>query len=140
MFLDLLGDVEKVAFSRLAYALIASFGIDEHEEKLFQAALAEMGLYEPDLEGPIQVEVEAAAFQSTESQRIALIELMLLALADGHLDTQEQHILDTILDAFGFDPQTLDAAWTWVRDYHHLTRRASEWVGLVAPSGEATPA
>lgn len=138
MFLDLLGDVEKVAFSRLAYALIASFGIDDHEEKLFQAALAEMGLYEPDLEGPIQVELEAAAFQDQQSQRIALIELMLLALADGHLDTQEQHILDTILDAFGYDQQTLEEAWNWVRDYHHLTRRASEWVGL--SQGEAAAA
>lgn len=140
MFLDLLGDVEKVAFSRLAYALIASYGVDEHEEKLFQAALAEMGLYEPDLEGPIQVEVEAAAFQSTESQRIALIELMLLALADGHLDTEEQHILDTILGAFGFDADTLDDAWNWVRDYHHLTRRASEWVGLSQAAPQAATA
>lgn len=118
MYLDQLNDVEKAAFSRLAYLLISYYGIDEHEQKLYYTALAEMGMSEFDVEGEIDASVEAAAFQSPASRRIALLELMLLALADGDIDDEEQNMLDVIISQFGFDAETLDHAWNWVKDWY----------------------
>src|SRR3954468_24670480 len=102
MYLDLLEDYEKIAFSRLAFKMIAFHGIDEHEEKLFYAAIGEMGIAEPDLDDEIVIVSECEAFSSMKSKRIALIELMLLALADGDLETEERSLLDDIIATFGF--------------------------------------
>ena len=136
MYLDQLSDVEKHAFSRLAYLLISSHGIDEHEEKLYYSALAEMGLNEPDLDSAIDASVEAAAFQSPAARRIALLELMLLALADGDIDDDEQNILDMIIGQLGFDGETLDVAWSWVRDWYQTYMAGNEFIRMseVAPS------
>ena len=130
MYLDLLQDLEKVAFSRLAYALIAFHGIDEHEEKLFYAAVAEMGLDELDVADAVDIALECSAFGSLSSKRIALIELMLLALADGDLEHEEQSLLDTIILAFEFDEQTLTEAWQWVSAWFQTYRAGKDFVQL----------
>lgn len=128
MYLDQLLDIEKSAFARLAYVLIAHYGIEDHEQKLYGAALAEMGLYEADIDDAIDPAVEAAAFQSSRSRRIALLELMLLALADGHVETEEQHILDQLIAEFGFDAETLEQAWEWVRTWYDVRERGAAFL------------
>ncbi len=135
MYLDQLSDVEKHAFSRLAYLLISYYGIDEHEEKLYYSALAEMGLDTPELEGEIDPTIEAKAFSSPASRRIALLELLLLALADGDIEDEEQHMIDFIIQAFGFDAETLDRGWNWVRDWYATYRSGHEFIGLAVLAG-----
>lgn len=130
MYLDLLNEGEKIAFSRLAYLLISYYGIDEHEEKLYYAALAEMGLGEPDLEGEIHIEVECGAFQSMASRRIALLELMLMALADGDLDDDEAHMLDAIINEFRFPTETLEQAWGWVRSWYLTHKIGKDFIEM----------
>ena len=130
MYLDQLNELEKVAFSRLSYLLISYYGIDEHEERLFYSALGEMGISQPDLDGEISPAVEAAAFSSPHAKRIALLELMLLALADGDIDDDEQNILDLIISQFGFDDETLDRAWSWVRDWYLTYQAGNEFIGM----------
>jgi hypothetical protein len=137
MYLDLLEDFEKIAFSRLAYTLIAYHGIEEHEEKLYYAALGEMGIGVPDLDDEVDIYLECQAFGSLASKRIALLELMLLALADGDLETEEQSLLDDIIAAFGFDEDTLQKAWAWVHGWYTNYRAGKDFVqngALVAHS------
>jgi hypothetical protein len=128
MYLDLLEDFEKIAFSRLAYRLIAYHGIEEHEEKLYYAALAEMGIGVPDLEDEVDIHLECQAFMSLQSKRIALVELMVLALADGDLENEEQSLLDDIIGAFGFDADTLQQAWQWVHGWYVTYRVGKDFV------------
>ncbi|MDB5098532.1 MAG: Tellurite resistance protein TerB [Cyanobacteria bacterium RYN_339] len=128
MYLDLLEDFEKIAFSRLAFKMIAFTGIDEHEEKLYYAALAEMGIGEPDLDEEVDIHVECEAFRSEDSRRIAMVELMLLALADGDLGEDEQSLLDEIIGAFGFDSATLEQAWTWVYGWYQTFRTGKDFI------------
>lgn len=134
MYLDRLSDVEKIAFSRLAYLLISYYGIDDHEQKLYYAALAEMGLGEPDVFDEINPGVEAQAFASPASRRIALLELMLLALADGDIDDDEQNILDLIISQFEFDPETLEQAWNWVKDWYQTYQAGNAFIRLAEPT------
>lgn len=136
MYLDLLEDFEKHAFSRLAFTMIAYHGIDEHEEKLYYAALAEMGMTEPDLDDEVDIALECAAFRTMTSKRIALIELMLLALADGDLENEERHLIDDIIAAFGFDEATLTEAWQWVSGWYQTFRAGKEFI----QQGTLTPA
>jgi hypothetical protein len=137
MYLDLLEDTEKVAFSRLAYAMIAFHGIEAHEEKLYYSALAEMGLGELDLEEAVDIQMECQAFQSQASKRIALIELMLLALADGDLEKEEQTLLDDIISAFKFDDETLTEAWQWVSGWFGTFRTGKDFVLLGTLTAQA---
>lgn len=130
MYLDQLSEVEKIAFSRLSYLLISYYGIDEHEQKLYCAALGEMGLTEGDVEGEIDVATEAAAFNTPASRRIALLELMLLALADGDVEDEEQNMLDVIIAQFGFDDETLEAAWSWVRGWYETFQAGRTFIGV----------
>jgi hypothetical protein len=130
MYLDRLNDVEKVAFSRLAYLLISYYGIDDHEQKLFYSALGEMGLDGSDLEGEIVPAIEAAAFQSPAAKRIALLELLLLALADGDLEESEQNVLDVIIAEFSFDEDTLEHAWNWVRDWYQTYQSGNAFISM----------
>lgn len=128
MYLDLLEDFEKIAFSRLAFTMIAYHGIDEHEEKLYYSALAEMGIGEPDLDDEVNIPLECAAFRSMTSKRIALMELMLMALADGDLESEERHLIDDIIAAFGFDEQTLTEAWQWVSGWYQTYRSGKDFI------------
>lgn len=128
MYLDQLSDVEKLAFSRLAYLLISYYGIDEHEQKLYCAALGEMGIVEPDIADEIDAALEAAAFATPSSRRIALLELMLLALADGDIEDEEQNMLDAIIAQFGFDAETLEAAWSWVKDWYQTYQAGNQFI------------
>lgn len=138
MYLGQLSPVEKVAFSRLSYLLISYYGIDEHEQKLYYAALSEMGLVDPDIEGEIDPGVEAAAFATPASRRVALIELMLLALADGDIEDEEQNVLDIIISHFGFDAEVLEQAWSWVQRWYE-TYQAGNLFIQVAEAATAAP-
>ena len=137
MYLDLLEDHEKIAFSRLAFKLIAYHGIDLHEEKLFYAALGEMGIGEPDLDDDIVIQTECEAFTSPKSKRIALTELMLLALADGDLETEERSLLDDMIGAFEFDDETLTHAWEWVMQWFQTFQAGRHFIdhGAAIPAG-----
>lgn len=128
MYLDQLSDVEKQAFSRLAYLLISYYGIDEHEQKLYCAALGEMGITEPDVYDEIDAALEAAAFATPASRRIALLELLLLALADGDIEDEEQNMLDAIISQFGFDAETLELAWSWVKDWYQTYQAGNSFI------------
>lgn len=140
MYLDLLSDVEKTAFSRLAYLLISYYGIDDHEQKLYYAALSEMGVAEPELDGEISAAVEAAAFTSPASRRIALLEILLLALADGDIEDEEQNVLDLIIGEFGFDSETLDEAWDWVKRWFETYQAGNMFIRAGELTSAGTPA
>jgi len=136
MYLDQLNEVEKVAFARLSYLLISYYGIDDHEQKLYYAALSEMGLADPELYDEIDPSVEVAAFTSPASKRIALLELMLLALADGDIDDDEQNILDYIIQAFQFETETLDLAWDWVKNWYETYQAGNQFIRAAEPVAE----
>jgi len=100
MFLDLLSDVEQRVYCTLAYAVMAADGeVTEKEEAFHDWALRDLvieQLPEPAFDGDVLV--PEGAFRLSVSRRALLVELALLAVADGEVTSEERLVLDAVAE------------------------------------------
>jgi hypothetical protein len=112
MYLNMLKHEEKSAFYSLAHALAVSHeGISEAEHNVLNSTLQEMGISKPAQ--LLDVKEACTVFVSNASKRIALLELLLIALVDDDFADDEETMVSKIVDYFGFDASNIDRAASW---------------------------
>lgn len=117
MFLADLTPDERRAFLELAHRIAHADG------DLAQPEAQMLGYYRIELDldlatHPIQgtpIADAAAVFESDASRRAALMELMLLVMADGVAHPQEHELLVEIEQAMGIDEETAERQFAWVQ-------------------------
>ena len=104
MFLQGFNYQEKNAFYSMAYCLIAADGVVlESESSLLEQFLDEMRLQPMDVQVvPLANAIDAMRSSNVTTKRQAFIELVGLGLCDEEIANEENQVLQTIADAFGF--------------------------------------
>ena len=136
MFLSALDHDEKVAFLGLANHLVSIDGIRSIEEnELFEEMRHEMRLRER-ASGDVDVADLCGAFTRRESQRIAVLVLITLALVDG-LAVTEHALINTVARHFELPPRTLARYYSWA---HRLARLNDEARAMINERDEGASA
>jgi cell division GTPase FtsZ len=124
MFLNMLDDEEKRAFTLLAEKMIEADGIVVGREAAVLASLkAEMGVGEAEVDLRTSAEL-AKTFKDKRSRVAALLELYGLAYSDTNFDSNEQTLLFTVAGQMGFGLDEINELEHWVQDHVALVRRA----------------
>jgi uncharacterized tellurite resistance protein B-like protein len=127
MYLSLLNPSEKLAFYSLAHALAGAHeGISAEEDELLDAALREMNIAKP--EGTADLAEACAQIQSEQSKRIALLELMLIALVDDDFADSEESVISTIVGHLGLSDGSVNVAASLAESMHAQNRRGLRFI------------
>lgn len=115
MFLNHMRDDQKRSFMVLAHKLAMCDGEDASSEEAFLAAFQE----EAGIAGRVPMDLvlkplDLRAFNDQASKVIVLVELMMIAYADGFLADPEGNFLAEIAQAFGLTQQDVDTLALWV--------------------------
>ena len=98
MFLNRLSSAEQSVYCQLAYAVMSADGdLAEKEVAFHQWSVRDLAIGElppPATDGDVLV--PDGAFRSSLSRRALLIELALLAIADGVVTPEERSVLDAV--------------------------------------------
>lgn len=110
MFLDGLSRDEQRVYCQLAYAVMAADGeVAEKELAFHDRSLRDLGIEELPEPAPDEgVLVPDGAFRLSVSRRALLVELALLAVADGGVSTEERSVLDDVAKQMDFEPGEVD--------------------------------
>lgn len=115
MFLSVLSDLQKMAFLDLADQAIRADGrIASEELALLETMKREMALPSTVLPQGKGLSEAANAFDTRASKVAALLELIGLGLADGHLRNTENDFLEKVVSIFGVSLQDFETMKQWV--------------------------
>ncbi|MBK1679435.1 hypothetical protein [Rhodocyclus tenuis] len=127
MYLNRLTNGEKVAFYSLAHAVAAAHeGISLEEKALLEATLHEMKIPQP--QQILSVAEAVSRFESDETRRIALLELMLIAMIDDDFDDAEQTVMSEVLKGFNFNENHVERAAAWAESLAALFRSGQRFI------------
>lgn len=127
MYLNRLTNGEKVAFYALARAVaVAHEGISLEEKALLEAALHEMKIPQP--QQILSVSEAISRFESDETRRIALLELMLIAMVDEDFDDAEQAVVAEVIQGFNFTENHIERAAAWAESLAALFRTGQRFI------------
>jgi hypothetical protein len=133
MYLNRLTVGEKIAFYSLAHLVASAHeGISLEEKALLEASLHEMKIAKPS--HVLSIIDAVRSFESDESKRIALLELMLIAMVDEDFDDAEQAIMSEVLSGFNFDETHIERAAAWAESLAALFRSGQRFIQ--SPSGK----
>ncbi len=119
MFLNFFSNEEKSAFWNLANEMIAKDGkITEEELDLLDTYKLELGEFEK-LSFSQKIVVEDV-FKSTQKQKILLLELLGLALADNDFDEAEKKMISDLAEKFRIKNETVDKLISWINKQKDL--------------------
>lgn len=112
MFLAMLTTNEKLAFLSLAYALSnAHDGVSSVEEDIINACVQEMNIQHTN--DFMNIEKACENITDTKAKKITILELMLVALADGDYAESEDHIMQKILSKLNIEEDVIEGAKAW---------------------------
>lgn len=115
MFLYMLSDNQKIAFLDLAGQAIRVDGrIASEEMALLETMKREMALPSTVLPQGRGLSEAANAFDTRASKVAALLELIGLGLADGHLHDMEDDFLAKVASVFGISLHDFETMKQWV--------------------------
>jgi uncharacterized tellurite resistance protein B-like protein len=124
VFLNLMDNDEKVAFTELAEMMIEADGLVVGREAAALAGLkAEMGV-ETAGRGSRTAEELAGVFRHRRSKVAALLELMGLGYSDTSFSVGEESLVNTVANRMGIAPDELHDIEAWVQEHFSLVRRA----------------
>ncbi len=125
MFLKHLSAGKRLAFLSLAVELIASDAVTTVGEMSGLAQVrGELGLDWAGEDEMLPVATAAARMNDGPSRRVSLLELMMLAGADGRLSIHESNLLERLCGLWRMDPAQLEAMRSWVGRYRDLKAEA----------------
>lgn len=125
MFLKHLSAGQHLAFLSLAVELIASDAVTTVGEMSGLAGVrGELGLDWAGEDEMLPVATAAARMNDGPSRRVSLLELMMLAGADGRLSIHESNLLERLCGLWRMDPAQLEAMRSWVGRYRDLKAEA----------------
>ncbi len=125
MYLNLLDNDEKIAFTELAEKMIEADGLVIGREAAALAGLkAEMGVESSGGGGGRTAEELAGVFQNRRSKVAALLELIGLGYSDTSFSINEESLINTVANRMGISPEELHDIEAWVQEHFSLVRRA----------------
>ncbi len=125
MFLNLLNEDEKLAFSALAGMMIESDGIVVGREAATLGALrGEMGLSANPSDGGTTVSDLAAAFSDRRSKIVVLLELVGLGYSDTSFSGTERSLVSEVAREMGVGADDLARIESWVKGHMEHIRSA----------------
>lgn len=135
MFLHQLTPAQRRAFARLAQLLIrADHVVDIREEAALHEALREMGLPAQELPPApaalAEVVPELTAFETLESRRILILELVVVICSDREADPREVDLLRELCDRLDMEDELVPRCHLIARDHHELMERGR---ALISP-------
>ena len=110
MFLDRLSGDEQKVYCQLAYAVMAADGeVIDKELAFHDRCLRDLGIDELPEPAPDEgVAVPEGAFRLAASRKALLVELALLAVADGAVTGEERSVLDSVAEQMDVDGHEVD--------------------------------
>ena len=134
MLLMQLESREKFSFLQLAHYLAR---IDNHhgerEEEIIFSYCTEMGIDNVDsfdIDG-FDLEDNLSDYKSQRSQRIILLELMILIHIDNNFHVNEKDLINKITEKFGFDSKDIDDYSQWGKSVAMLYQVANIFINEV---------
>ena len=136
MFLTHLSEPEKRAFLKLARDLAALGGVVAEETEMLAAACREMQV-QPEAGLALTFVDACRAFASPRSRKIAVMELMMLAKADGRVQQAESALILEVARVFALPDE--DVAWSrrWAELALELYRSGIRYLDAEAPADQA---
>jgi len=117
MFLNILRESEKVAFLELAHKTARSDGDFSSKQKdIISTYCFEMQIDDIDYsDDKFNIQKVLSKFETNKSKKIVLLEIMALIYSDNVVHKEEQKIIDTMLDFFGFSKVLADLYLEWTK-------------------------
>lgn len=132
MFLNRLSIVEKEAFLALAHHVARAdndFAVEE--EILIAKYCMEMQMDDIEYdENKFDLPSVLDAFEQGSHQKIALLELMALIYADGVVEKEEQHMIDTMIMHFELNPNLAIIYREWSKNILSLFTQGEALIHL----------
>ena len=115
MLLMKLQNGEKFAFLNLAYYMANIDGeIDKEEKDIIQEYCSEMGIDNIDYSvDKFNLEDTLSKIKTLKSQKIVLLELMILVHSDNKYHRFEQNVINKIANYFGISQKKVDTYSEW---------------------------
>lgn len=134
MFLNLLTDRQKQSFLALATKVVmADGGVDVKEHVTLNVRVAEMG---GDIKAPpdeIFGDPNFDVFDTPKSQTIVLLELMVIAYADGEYHADERPIIGQLSEHFGFSESDMERYEDWAKRQSPLSVEGWQFIAASGP-------
>lgn len=118
MFLSLFTDREKELFYTLSVYLVESDGIVTGEERtILDSYVLESNSYDIKKlqETPNEI-INQLSNSSSKIKNCILLELISLALSDGHYTDNEKLIISKVVEEFGVSEYKFNELFNWVKD------------------------
>lgn len=114
MYLHLLKKKEQFAFLNIAYVTVNADGeFHENEEKIISLFMSELGIRKVKFKDRIDLKEEAKKFKSKKSKKIAILELMVLIMADRLFHKKEREIANFLIKEFNLKNSYMDVCLDW---------------------------
>jgi uncharacterized tellurite resistance protein B-like protein len=132
MFLNKLNEKEKAAFLKLAYYVATSdndFSIEEKE--IINVYCAEMQINDIDFDkSNFNLDLTLLEIESSESQKIVLLEIMALVYADNILHQSEEEVLEKMVNKFNLNSKLTSVYAEWTKAILALTKQGVSLIEL----------
>ncbi|WP_404469059.1 hypothetical protein [Sutcliffiella horikoshii] len=130
MLLHELNKEEKIAFLELAHLVAMSNGIiDEKEKIMLDTYKKEMGLGDSYELKDLQLEEIVQCFIHNRSKRIAFLESISVAFADGVYQEEQKNLIAELRQAFDISLEDYENFKAWIIKVNALHIQANEMVG-----------
>lgn len=134
MFLNILTERQKQSFLALATKVVMADGeVVPKENVTLNVRVAEMGggIKAPPEE--IYGEPKFDVFDSQQSQTIVILELLVIAYADGEFHEYEQPIINQLIEKFGISPARLGQFEDWAKRQSPLSVEGWAFISEAGP-------
>lgn len=132
MFLNKLNEKEKAAFLKLAYYVATSdndFSIEEKE--IINVYCTEMQINDIDFDkSNFNLDLTLLEIESSESQKIVLLEIMALVYADNILHQSEEEVLEKMVNKFNLNSKLTSVYAEWTKAILALTKQGVSLIEL----------
>ncbi len=132
MFLNRLNEKEKIDFLKLAHYIAHSDNDFSNKEKETMAIYcAEMQINDIDFDkANFDLDSTLLEIESSQSQKIVLLEIMALVYSDNILHQSEQEVLEKIVNKFNLNPKLASVYAEWSKAILALTIQGMSLIEL----------
>lgn len=130
MYLNYLEEKEKVAFLKLAYALARTDGNFCANEKIVITSYCnEMGIDNVGIDlREISIDAISEEFNSSQSKRVVILELISILKADGEFHDSEKQFIDTLIKKFDIDNEFVENSFKWSNSMLNLIEQGADLI------------
>ena len=132
MFLNRLNSEEKVKFLRLAYSVaVSDETITNEEELMIFRYCSEMKIADIDFDSNLyDLKRDLSTVKDPVTQKIFLLEIMALVYADEKFQTEEQNVIEDLVEVFNLNPSLVVVYTQWAKSMLSLQIQGEALINL----------